>query len=198
MILIIDNYDSFTYNLYQIIAQFHDDVRVVRNNKISISEMAHLKPMGIILSPGPGRPENAGICVELIRAVSAGEINASLLGVCLGHQAISMAFGGNIIQSTEISHGKHDWVLHHGNGLYQGLPQPLKVGRYHSLIVERETLPSALIIEAENADNLVMGIRHKDLPIYGVQFHPESILTSDGNLMLQTFVRNCRHKGVAI
>lgn len=189
MILIIDNYDSFTYNLYQSVAQFHTDVKIIRNNKISISEIKELNPMGIILSPGPGRPEDAGICIELIRELSLDIKNTiPLLGVCLGHQALSAAFGGKVIQAPDIVHGKPDLVFHHRENLYQGLPLPFQAGRYHSLIADRETLPNELLIEAESPTGLIMGMRHKELPLYGVQFHPESILTPAGDLLLQNFV----------
>lgn len=189
MLLIIDNYDSFTYNLYQAVSPFHADVCVIRNNKITIDDVKKMRPAGIILSPGPGRPEAAGICIDLIRAMIAGEIHQTpLLGVCLGHQAIIVALGGCVIQSKEISHGKEDLIFHHQTGLYRTLSMPFKAGRYHSLIAERETLPSTLVIEAENKHQLIMGVRHNELPIYGVQFHPESILTPEGSLLLQEFV----------
>jgi len=191
MILIIDNYDSFTYNLYQSIAQYHPDVSVIRNDKISLPEIKHLQPTAIILSPGPGRPETAGICVDLIQALAAGELDASipLLGVCLGHQALTIAFGGKVIGAGEIVHGKTDFIYHDGTDLYQSLPMPFQAGRYHSLIAERETLPACLKINAENKQGVVMGIKHYQLPLYGVQFHPESILTPEGNTLLQHFVR---------
>lgn len=189
MIIIIDNYDSFTYNLYQSIAQLHDDVKVFRNDKISVAEIKKLKPMGIVLSPGPGRPEDAGICIELIRELSLNAKNTiPLLGVCLGHQAIGAAFGGNVIRAPEIVHGKSDLIFHHRKGLYQDLPLPFQVGRYHSLIVDRETLPKELLIEAESGSGLIMGMRHTTLPLYGVQFHPESILTPAGDPLLKNFV----------
>jgi len=189
MILIIDNYDSFTYNLYQLVATFHAEVQVIRNDKISVEEVKHLQAKGIILSPGPGRPEEAGICVDLIRALIAGKIcRTTLLGVCLGHQAIVTALGGNVVQANEIVHGKHDDIYHQQKGLYQHLTQPFKAGRYHSLMAERETLPTALIIEAENKQNMIMGIRHHALPIYGVQFHPESILTPEGQKIIKSFI----------
>ncbi len=192
MLLIIDNYDSFTYNLYQAVAIFHADVRVMRNDKITIDEIKQIRPHGIILSPGPGRPEEAGICVDLIRAIVTGEMDKiPLLGVCLGHQAITVALGGRVIESKEICHGKEDDIFHHQAGLYRSLSLPFKAGRYHSLMAERETLPSTLVIEAENKQQLIMGVRHDALPIYGVQFHPESILTPEGQLLLQTFVGFC-------
>ncbi len=191
MLLIIDNYDSFTYNLYQAVAPSYSDVCVIRNDKITINDIKRMSPAGIILSPGPGRPETAGICVALIHALVAGELSASLLGVCLGHQAITIALGGRVIQSEEIVHGKDDTIFHTQMGLYQKLTQPFKAGRYHSLIVERATLPATLIIEAENKQQVIMGVRHYQLPIYGVQFHPESILTPAGPLLLQEFLAIC-------
>ncbi len=192
MLLIIDNYDSFTYNLYQAVAPLHTDVRVIRNDKVTIDDVRQMRPAGIILSPGPGRPEEAGICVNLIRAMVAGDISRTpLLGVCLGHQAITVALGGRVIQSKEISHGKDDLIFHCQTGLYKNLSLPFKAGRYHSLIAERESLPSTLLIEAENNQQLIMGVRHFELPIYGVQFHPESILTPEGQTLLQEFVAIC-------
>ncbi len=192
MLLIIDNYDSFTYNLYQTVAPFYKTVRVIRNDKTTIEDIKKMNPAGIILSPGPGRPENAGICVDLIREmVNSGIARIPLLGVCLGHQAITIALGGQVIQSKEICHGKDDLIFHHQAGIYHNLSSPFKAGRYHSLITERETLPSELIIDAENKHQLIMGIHHRDLPLYGVQFHPESILTPDGYLLLQNFVALC-------
>lgn len=187
MILIIDNYDSFTYNLYQGIAQFHADVRVIRNDRIAVDAVKRLQPHGIILSPGPGRPEDAGICIELAGTVA----NIPLLGVCLGHQAIACAFGCRVIQAPEIVHGKSELIFHHRQGIYQNLPLPFQAGRYHSLMIDRQTLPDTLIIEAETSTGLVMGIRHAQLPIYGVQFHPESILTPAGKQLLQNFVHQC-------
>lgn len=192
MILIIDNYDSFTYNLYQAISPFYTDVHVIRNDKITINDINQLNPMGIILSPGPGRPENAGICVDLIRAIVAGDINPTpLLGVCLGHQALTIALGGSVVQSEEIMHGKDDFIFHHHTTLYHSLPLPFKAARYHSLIADRHTLPPALVIEAENKQHLIMGMRHKKLPLYGVQFHPESIMTPEGKVIFRNFVSIC-------
>jgi anthranilate synthase/aminodeoxychorismate synthase-like glutamine amidotransferase len=167
-------------------------VRVIRNDKITVDDVKKLNPIGIVLSPGPGRPEDAGICVDLIRAMVAGEISQTpLLGVCLGHQAITIALGGRVIQAAEILHGKDDLLIHSQTGLYRKLSLPFKAGRYHSLIAERETLPSTLVVEAENKQQLIMGMRHRELPIYGVQFHPESILTPEGQLLLQEFVAIC-------
>lgn len=194
MILIIDNYDSFTYNLYQGVAQFYSKVQVIRNDRISVDEIKQLHPAGIILSPGPGRPESAGICLELIRALNS---QIPLLGVCLGLQAIVTVFGCKVIPAPEIVHGKHELIFHNRKGIYQQLPLPFQAGRYHSLMADRATLPDTLVIEAENAAGLIMGVRHVNLPIVGVQFHPESILTPMGNCLLQNFVQQCvTHKGV--
>lgn len=191
MLLIIDNYDSFTYNLYQSVAQFHADVQVVRNDRITVNAIKQLQPSGIILSPGPGRPEDAGICIELIQALNS---TLPFLGVCLGLQAIVTAFGGRVIPAPEIVHGKQELVFHHRQGIYQQLSLPFAAGRYHSLIADRATLPKALLVEAENAAGLIMGIRHIELPIFGVQFHPESILTPMGNHLLQDFIEQCVNK----
>lgn len=193
MIILIDNYDSFTYNLYQSIACHALDVLVIRNNKITSNQVLEKNPQGIILSPGPGKPENAGICIELIKTlINNPHKKIPLLGVCLGHQAIVSALGGNIIKCHEISHGKKDFIFHNRKGLYKGLPLPLEVGRYHSLIADPLSLPSDLIIEAENPMGIIMSVRHKTLPIYGVQYHPESILTEKGNILLENFASLCK------
>lgn len=198
MIIIIDNYDSFTHNLYQAIAVFHPDVQIIRNDKTTIAELKTQNLSGIILSPGPGRPEDAGICVDLVRAIVSHDLPPiPLLGVCLGHQAITLALGGSVVPSPEICHGKEDLVFHNQAGLYEALPSPFKAGRYHSLIAERGSLPPSLIVEAENADSLIMGIRHEKLPIYGLQFHPESILTPGGIALLQAFVGICARRDAA-
>ncbi len=197
MILIIDNYDSFTHNLYQCIAPFHANIQIIRHDKITVSEVHALRPDAIILSPGPKRPEDAGICIELIKSIKNGNAikPIPLLGVCLGHQAIGVAFGGKVIQAPEIIHGKTDLVFHTKNSensseknIYKNMPEPFTAGRYHSLIIERETLPHDLIIQAENKNGLIMGVKHINLPIYGVQFHPESIMTPKGSCLLQNFV----------
>lgn len=185
MILIIDNYDSFTYNLYQSVAEFAREIKVVRNDQITVAEVQQLKPAGIILSPGPGRPENAGICMELIASLDQ---QTPLLGVCLGHQAILAAFGCKVIEAPEIVHGKAELIFHQRQGIYQNMPLPFQAGRYHSLIADRDSLPEELSIEAENAAGLIMGIRHRHLPVFGVQFHPESILTMHGNVLIKNFL----------
>lgn len=189
MILIIDNYDSFTYNLYQAVAVLHPNVEVVRNDKITVDEILARKPAGIIISPGPGRPEDAGICVELIKALPE---TIALLGVCLGHQAIVSALGGKVIQAPAIVHGKADSIFHYRKGIYRNMPLPFQAARYHSLLAEKNSLPECLMIEAENAEGLIMGVRHRDKPIFGIQCHPESILTPDGPTLLQAFLNVCR------
>ncbi len=186
MILVIDNYDSFTYNLYQAICPLDDNVHVFRNDKISVHDVLALNPDAIVLSPGPGRPEEAGICIDLIHAIA--ETNIHLLGVCLGHQAIAQAFGSMVIRAPEIVHGKSEMIFHHRRGIYGNLPLPFQAGRYHSLIADSQAFSEHLQIEAETKDGLIMGIRHKKLPIYGVQFHPESILTPEGNQLLKNFI----------
>ncbi len=187
MILIIDNYDSFTYNLYQFIAQLVTDVKVIRNNKITIEEIRQLSPTAIILSPGPGIPEDAGACIDIVKNFS-GEI--PILGVCLGHQAIAAAFGGTVVKSNQIMHGKTSVVFHNRGTLYKNMPLPFQAGRYHSLSVEKKSLPSQLNIEAETADQIIMGLRHVEHPTFGVQFHPESILSDGGMHIIENFIVN--------
>lgn len=204
MILLIDNYDSFTYNLYQYVAQLHSEIRVVRNNKITVPEIMNLNPEGIILSPGPGRPEDAGVCVDLVNYLLANPRNnpIPLLGVCLGHQVIAVSAGADVVLASEICHGKEDLIFHQRKGLYQNLELPFRAARYHSLIIDRNTLPKTLLIEAENSQGIIMGIKHTELPIYGVQFHPESILTPSGDKLLYKFMQECvslnkSHRGAA-
>jgi anthranilate synthase/aminodeoxychorismate synthase-like glutamine amidotransferase len=184
MILIIDNYDSFVYNLYQIIAPMVDAVKVIRNDRITLADIESLQPQGIILSPGPGRPEDAGICVDIIQKYS-GKI--PILGVCLGHQAIAVAYGGEVISAGEIIHGKPETVFHTQQNIYRDMPQPFIAGRYHSLIVAPESLPADLIVDAKTQASLIMGMRHITHATFGVQFHPESILTPEGNTLLSAF-----------
>lgn len=185
MILVIDNYDSFTYNLVQYMGELGADLDVRRNDEVTIDEVRALAPEKIVISPGPGTPSEAGITVELIR-----ELGPSIptFGVCLGHQAIGEAMGGKVIRAGRLMHGKTSMVTHTGEGVFAGLPSPLEATRYHSLVVERETLPDCLEITAESDDGYIMGLRHKTLPIEGVQFHPESVLTVHGMQMLKTFL----------
>ena len=185
MLLMLDNYDSFTYNLVQYFGELGEDVRVYRNDQITIEEIEALKPDHICVSPGPCSPAEAGISVALIKHF-AGRI--PILGVCLGHQSIGAAFGGKIVRAKEIMHGKTSLVTHRGTDVFRGLPSPFTVIRYHSLAIERESLPDCLEITAETADGEIMGVRHKTLPIYGVQFHPESILSEHGHDMLRNFL----------
>ena len=186
MILLIDNYDSFTYNLYQYLSELGADVTVVRNDAITTDEIAAMRPNGIVLSPGPGTPEDAGVCVPIVQRF-AGEI--PILGVCLGHQAIGAAFGGEVVRAPSLMHGKVSAVHHAGAGVFAGLPSPFTAIRYHSLIVARDGLPAELEITAETADGIVMGVRHRDYPnLQGVQFHPESILTEHGKELLANFL----------
>ena len=189
MILLIDNYDSFTHNLYQLTAKLYREVKVVRNDRITVDEIAALKPQAILFSPGPGRPEDAGICLEAIKAFAA---NIPILGVCLGHQAIGLAFGGQVISAPQILHGKKSLVFHRRQGIFKGLALPCLAGRYHSLVVDKKTMPSCLSIEAEDAEETVMAVKHKEFPCYGVQFHPESILTDQGELLMRNFLKEAK------
>ena len=189
MLLMIDNYDSFTYNIVQYLGELGEEVRVYRNDKITIAEIEALKPDRIVISPGPCSPEEAGISVEVVRHF-AGRI--PILGVCLGHQSIGYAFGGRIVKSATLMHGKTSPILHDGEGLFAGLPNPFLATRYHSLIVERATLPAELVVTAWVEEGEIMGMRHATLPIWGVQFHPESILTERGMDLLGNFLRMSR------
>lgn len=193
MILIIDNYDSFTYNLYQCVAQIVEDVIVVRNDKMTVREIEKLNPRAIVLSPGPKRPENAGICVELVQKLS-GKI--PILGVCLGHQAITVAFGGRVIKANEIVHGKGSDVTHDNSIIFNNIPKTFSAARYHSLIAERESLPKELSVIAQNDNGMVMALKHIDSPTYGVQFHPESILSKNGMTLLKNFVQEVSHENL--
>jgi len=186
MILLLDNYDSFTFNLYQALSELGAEVLVRRNDMITVDDVEGLVPMldGIVISPGPCTPGEAGISVPLVRRLAG---TVPILGVCLGHQAIGEAFGGRITRAPRLMHGKVSMIAHDGAGVFAGLPNPFQATRYHSLIVERSTLPSELEITAE-ADGLVMGLRHRTLPVEGVQFHPESILTPTGNDLLANFL----------
>jgi anthranilate synthase/aminodeoxychorismate synthase-like glutamine amidotransferase len=185
VILLLDNYDSFTYNLAQYLGELGCDVEVHRNDKISVEEIARRKPEKIVISPGPCTPQEAGICVELVRRL-AGKF--PILGVCLGHQAIGVAFGGKIIRAPKLFHGKTSEIHHDRKGVFQKLPNPFTATRYHSLIVERKSLPRQLAITAETSDGIIMGFRHRRFPVEGVQFHPESVLTQSGKQLLQNFL----------
>jgi anthranilate synthase/aminodeoxychorismate synthase-like glutamine amidotransferase len=186
MLLVIDNYDSFTYNLVQYLGELGQQVRVVRNNEVSVDEVERMCPEAIVISPGPCTPSEAGISLEVISRL-AGKI--PILGVCLGHQAIGQAFGGKVIRAKEVVHGKTSRVFHDDKGLFAGLPNPFEATRYHSLIVERVSLPDCLEITAKTWDEEIMGLRHKSLPVEGVQFHPESFLTKVGKDLLRNFLR---------
>jgi anthranilate synthase component 2 len=194
MVLMIDNYDSFTYNLVQYLGELGEDVRVVRNDALDVAQIRRLRPTHIVVSPGPGTPDQAGVTLEVIRQLG-GEI--PLLGVCLGHQAIGQAFGGRVVRARRIMHGKTSPIQHHGRGVFSGLPSPFEATRYHSLVVEPSTLPACLEVTAwtETADGEIeeiMGLRHRALPIEGVQFHPESILTQFGHDLLRNFLGETR------
>jgi anthranilate synthase/aminodeoxychorismate synthase-like glutamine amidotransferase len=185
MILVIDNYDSFTYNLVQYLGELGAKVEVRRNDQITLEDVDRISPDRIVISPGPKTPTEAGICVELIRKFAG---RKPILGVCLGHQAIGQAFGGKVIRAPEIMHGKTSPVRHDAKTIFAGLPSPFPATRYHSLIVERESLPASLEISATSPDGLIMGLRHKTTKVEGVQFHPESILTEVGKQLLANFL----------
>ncbi|WP_438497443.1 aminodeoxychorismate/anthranilate synthase component II [Paenibacillus sp. IHBB 3054] len=186
MILVIDNYDSFTYNLVQYLGELGEEVKVFRNDEISIQEIEALAPDHILISPGPCTPNEAGISLEVLQHFK-GVI--PIFGVCLGHQAIGQAFGGNVIRAERLMHGKTSPIHHHGTSVFEGLESPFTATRYHSLIVERESLPDCLEITAETAEGEIMALRHKEYPIEGVQFHPESIITDHGHIMLRNFLK---------
>jgi anthranilate synthase/aminodeoxychorismate synthase-like glutamine amidotransferase len=192
-ILLLDNYDSFTYNLYQYLCQLGADVTVARNDEIDLEGIEALRPDGIVISPGPSRPENAGISLDVIRRF--GPVTP-ILGVCLGHQAIGLAYGGEVI-TVEPVHGKRSAVDHRGAGCFSGLATPMQAGRYHSLAVARESLPASLEVTATSPDGLIMGLRHREHPVEGIQFHPESILTSDGMELLANWLRGVRASATA-
>jgi anthranilate synthase/aminodeoxychorismate synthase-like glutamine amidotransferase len=186
MLLVIDNYDSFTYNLVQYLGELGQQVRVVRNNEVAVDDIERMCPEYIVISPGPCTPNEAGISLDVIHRL-AGKI--PILGVCLGHQAIGQAFGGKVIRAKEVVHGKTSRVFHDDKGLFAGLPNPFEATRYHSLIVERSSLPDCLEITAKTWDEEIMGLRHKTMPVEGVQFHPESFLTKVGKDLLRNFLR---------
>ena len=185
MLLLIDNYDSFTYNLFHYLGELGADVRVVRNDEIPAAEALAMKPDGIVLSPGPCTPNEAGICLDLIERASP---TVPILGVCLGHQSIGQAFGGKVVRAPQPVHGKLSEMRHQGEGVFRGINGPFKATRYHSLVVERGSFPETLSVTAETDDGLIMGLSHKTLPVHGVQFHPESIASEHGHLMLKNFL----------
>jgi anthranilate synthase/aminodeoxychorismate synthase-like glutamine amidotransferase len=186
MILVLDNYDSFTYNLVQYFGELGANLHVVRNDQITVAEIESLAPERIVVSPGPCTPREAGISNEVIRTFGP---RLPVLGVCLGHQCIGEVYGGEVVRADRLMHGKTSPIFHHGTGVFRGLPSPFEATRYHSLIVKRETLPPELTITAETAEGEIMGLQHRDLPVHGVQFHPESILTSEGKSLLRNFLR---------
>ena len=185
MLLLLDNYDSFTYNVYQLLTNLGAEVEVVRNDVTTVGEIRAKKYKGIVISPGPGLPKDAGITEDVIRELGT---ETPILGICLGHQAIGEVFGGRVVRANEIVHGKASPIRHHGTGIYRNIHAGTQVARYHSLIIERESLPDVLEITSDLGDGTIMGVRHKTLPIEGIQFHPESILTHDGRAMMENYL----------
>ena len=186
MLLVIDNYDSFTYNLVQYFGELGADIRVHRNDEITLDEIAALKPERIVISPGPGRPEDAGITIDVIRRFGP---TLPLLGVCLGHQAIGMVYGGTVCRAAAPVHGKTSQVVHDGKGVFQGVSNPFEAGRYHSLVISNTDVPADLEVAARTKDDgIIMGVRHRTHPVHGVQFHPESVLTGEGKQILRNFL----------
>lgn len=186
MILLIDNYDSFSYNLFQLVGSLDPDIKVIRNDAMTTGQIEELSPKAIILSPGPGKPEDAGICIEVVKKLGG---RFPILGVCLGHQAICTAYGGTVSYAKELMHGKQSVAKLTGScSLFEGLPDSIPVARYHSLALLKDTLPDCLTITAQTVDGEVMAVAHKDYPVFGLQFHPESILTPDGKTILQNFI----------
>jgi anthranilate synthase component II len=185
MILVIDNYDSFTYNLVQVVGKRTKDIRVIRNMEMNVDEIASHSPRGIILSPGPGRPEHAGVTIDVIRCLGP---HVPILGVCLGHQAIGQTFGARVTYASALMHGRTSYLTHNGKTIFRSLPNPITVGRYHSLVVAPEQLPDVLKVSAASEDGVIMGITHRHYPIEGIQFHPESILTPDGESIINNWL----------
>lgn len=186
MLLLLDNYDSFTYNVYQLLSELGAEIEVVRNDAATVGELASRNYSGVVISPGPGEPKDAGVTEELIRTMKG---VVPILGVCLGHQAIGEVFGAKVVRAPKIVHGKSSRIKHGGEGIYKGLPQPMEAARYHSLILERGTLPECLAVTAETEDGIIMGVRHVEYDVEGVQFHPESILTSEGRTLMGNFLK---------
>ncbi|HET6334415.1 MAG TPA: aminodeoxychorismate/anthranilate synthase component II [Polyangiales bacterium] len=192
MIVVIDNYDSFTYNLVQYLGELGAAVAVYRNDELRVDQVRALQPEGILISPGPGNPDEAGITLELLATLSS---EVPILGVCLGHQAIGQAFGGRVVRAQRLMHGRTSPILHDGTGVFAGLPSPFTATRYHSLIVDRASLNDSLRVTAWTAEGEIMGLAHRSLPVEGVQFHPESFLTEHGHAMLETFLRRLPERG---
>jgi anthranilate synthase component 2 len=190
MLLLIDNYDSFTYNLVHYLGELGTDVKVVRNDALTVQDAMGLNPSGILLSPGPCDPDQAGICLPL--TLAAAETRTPLMGVCLGHQTLGQAFGGSVVRHSEIVHGKMGVMHHAGKGVFAGLPSPFEATRYHSLVVDKDTIPDCLEVTAWLEDGTVMGLSHRELPMHGVQFHPESIASEHGHALLQNFVNELK------
>src|ERR1041385_4271324 len=185
MILIIDNYDSFTYNLVQLVGRYVSGMKVIRHDDLTVEEIAALGPERIVISPGPGRPERAGVCVELIRSLGP---SIPILGVCLGHQAIGFAYGGTIRHAPKLMHGKTSLIRHSGDGLFRGVGNPFEATRYHSLVISPEQFPSELAVTATADEDVVMGVRHREHPVEGIQFHPESVLTPSGSRIIANWL----------
>jgi anthranilate synthase component 2 len=185
-ILVIDNYDSFTFNLVHYLLELGAETRVIRNDAITAAEAIALQPQAVLLSPGPCTPNEAGVCLDLIAAAAA--VRLPLLGVCLGHQSLGQAFGGTVVRAPQVMHGKTSAMTHDGTGIFAGLPSPFEATRYHSLIVREDDLPGCFAVNARSPDGIIMGMRHKELPLHGVQFHPESIATEHGHAMLANFM----------
>ncbi|MFQ5955532.1 MAG: anthranilate synthase component II [Kiloniellales bacterium] len=188
MYLVIDNYDSFTYNLVHFLGELGAETEVRRNDAITVDQVIRMRPQGIVLSPGPCDPDRAGICVELVERA---DDHIPVLGVCLGHQAVGQAFGGRVVRAPVPMHGKLSTINHNGSGVFRDLENPFQATRYHSLVVERETLPECLAVTAESEDGLIMGLAHRERPVHGVQFHPESIASQHGHKLLEGFLRMC-------
>ena len=191
MILLIDNYDSRTYNVYQYMGIFRPDIKVVRNDQITIEEIRELNPDHIVLSPGPKSPSEAGICMDVVKELYR---DYPILGICLGHQSIGAAFGGVVTYAKSLFHGKQSLVTHDGSGLFEGIPSPIRVARYHSLAVQEDTLPECLVVNSRTEDGEIMAMSHREFPVYGIQFHPESIYTEHGKKMIENFL-NIQEKG---
>ena len=185
MILMIDNYDSFTYNLVQYLGELGQDLKVYRNDAITVAQIKKMKPKQIVISPGPGNPKEAGVSLEIIRELGA---EIPILGVCLGHQCIGEAYQGKVVGATRLMHGKTSPIFHNGKGIFKGLDNPFIATRYHSLVIKRDTIPACLEITAETDEGEIMGVRHREYPIWGVQFHPESILTENGRTIVKNFL----------